>query len=193
MNNNTDAIKDYLVQLEKQIKLKAAQEELEEAYKEQRELQREWDSAREDLSLKRTNSAYYDKPIIDVAGMFGQRDLQKAEARFNDVDARLTKVNQTIASLNSEIATTSTETNGSTKQFKTFSEQLEAAKNKVTTLKAELKDLLAGKGNEESFVKAIEDKRKELKAAEDAYDTCEVLTPKVRRPAHHRPPTIRPR
>lgn len=124
VNNNTDAIKDYLVQLEKQIKLKAAQEELEEAYKEQRELQREWDSAREDLSLKRTNSAYYDKPIIDVAGMFGQRDLQKAEARFNDVDARLTKVNQTIASLNSEIATTSTETNGSTKQFKTFRSNL---------------------------------------------------------------------
>lgn len=178
VNNNTDAIKDYLVQLEKQIKLKAAQEELEEAYKEQRELQREWDSAREDLSLKRTNSAYYDKPIIDVAGMFGQRDLQKAEARFNDVDARLTKVNQTIASLNSEIATTSTETNGSTKQFKTFSEQLEAAKNKVTTLKAELKDLLAGKGNEESFVKAIEDKRKELKAAEDAYDTLRGIDPK---------------
>ena len=181
VNNNTDAIKDYLVQLEKQIKLKAAQEELEEAYKEQRELQREWDSAREDLSLKRTNSAYYDKPIIDVAGMFGQRDLQKAEARFNDVDARLTKVNQTIASLNSEIATTSTETNGSTKQFKTFSEQLEAAKNKVTTLKAELKDLLAGKGNEESFVKAIEDKRKELKAAEDAYDTLRCIDPKSKK------------
>ncbi len=181
VNNNTDAIKDYLVQLEKQIKLKAAQEELEEAYKEQRELQREWDSAREDLSLKRTNSAYYDKPIIDVAGMFGQRDLQKAEARFNDVDARLTKVNQTIASLNSEIATTSTETNGSTKQFKTFSEQLEAAKNKVTTLKAELKGLLAGKGNEESFVKAIEDKRKELKAAEDAYDTLRGIDPKSKK------------
>ena len=181
VNNNTDAIKDYLVQLEKRIKLKAAQEELEEAYKEQRELQREWDSAREDLSLKRTNSAYYDKPIIDVAGMFGQRDLQKAEARFNDVDARLTKVNQTIASLNSEIATTSTETNGSTKQFKTFSEQLEAAKNKVTTLKAELKDLLAGKGNEESFVKAIEDKRKELKAAEDAYDTLRGIDPKSKK------------
>lgn len=181
VNNNTDAIKDYLVQLEKQIKLKAAQEELEEAYKEQRELQREWDSAREDLFLKRTNSAYYDKPIIDVAGMFGQRDLQKAEARFNDVDARLTKVNQTIASLNSEIATTSTETNGSTKQFKTFSEQLEAAKNKVATLKAELKDLLAGKGNEESFVKAIEDKRKELKAAEDAYDTLRGIDPKSKK------------
>lgn len=181
MNNNTDAIKNYLTQLEREIKLKSVRDELEAAYKEQRELQREWDAAQEDLSLKRTNSAYYSKPIIDVAGMFGQRDLQKAEERFNDVDARLTKVNQTIASLNSEIATTSTETNGSTKQFKTFSEQLEAAKNKVTTLKAELKDLLAGKGNEESFVKAIEDKRKELKAAEDAYDTLRGIDPKSKK------------
>lgn len=171
MNNNTDAIKNYLTQLEREIKLKSVRDELEAAYKEQRELQREWDAAQEDLSLKRTNSAYYSKPIIDVAGMFGQRDLQKAEERFNDVDARLTKVNRTIASLNSEIADTSVEASSSTQQFKTFSEQLEDAKNKVSTLKAELKDLLSGKGNEESFVKAIEDKRKELKAAEEAYDT----------------------
>lgn len=36
INNNTEAIKKYLVELEKQIKLKAAQEELEELYKKQR-------------------------------------------------------------------------------------------------------------------------------------------------------------
>ena len=36
INDNTQAIKDYLVELEKQIKLKAAQEELEELYKKQR-------------------------------------------------------------------------------------------------------------------------------------------------------------
>lgn len=36
INDNTEAIKKYLVELEKQIKLKAAQEELEELYKKQR-------------------------------------------------------------------------------------------------------------------------------------------------------------
>lgn len=181
LNNNTDAIKEYLVQLERQIKLKAAQEELEEAYKEQRELQREWDDAFEDLSNKRTNSAYYDDPIVDVAGMFGQRDLQKAEERFKDIDSRLSKVNKTIEELNSEIAETSVGTSSSSKSFKTFSEQLEDAKNKVETLKKELKDLLAGKGNEESFVKAIEDKRKELKAAQDAYDTLRGIDPQSKK------------
>lgn len=181
VNDNTDAIKEYLVQLERQIKLKAMQEELEEAYKEQRELQREWDSAHEDLSLKRTNSAYYDKPIIDVAGMFGQRDLQKAEARFEDVDARLTKVNQTIAGLNDEIANTSVSTNSGAKNFKTFSEQLEEAKNKVSTLKSELKDLLAGKGDVSNFAQAIEDKRKEINEAQDAYDLMRGIDPKSKK------------
>lgn len=178
LNNNTDAIKNYLVQLEKQIKMKAVQEELEEAYKEQRQIQKEWDAAHQDLYNKRTNSAYYDKPIIDVAGMFGQRDLQKAEKTFNEVDARLQKVNRTIASLNSEIASTSASTAGGTTKFKTFAEQLEAAKTRVSTLKGELKDLLAGKGDVSNFAQAIEDKRKEISKAEDDYDLLRGIDPK---------------
>ena len=39
--NNTDAIKDYLVQLEKQIKLKAAQQELENLYAQKRTLEKD--------------------------------------------------------------------------------------------------------------------------------------------------------
>ena len=178
LNNNTDAIKNYLVQLEKKIKMKAVQEELEEAYKEQRQIQKEWDAVHQDLSNKRTNSAYYDKPIIDVAGMFGQRDLQKAEEAFNEVDARLQKVNRTIASLNSEIASTSASTAGGTTKFKTFAEQLEAAKTRVVTLKSELKDLLAGKGDVSNFAQAIEDKRKEISKAEDDYDLLRGIDPK---------------
>lgn len=178
LNNNTDAIKNYLIQLERQIKLKAVQEELEEAYKEQRQIQKEWDAAHQDLSSKRTNSAYYDDPIIDIVGMFGQRDLQKAEKAFNEVDARLQRVNRTIASLNSEIASTSVSTAGGTTKFKTFAEQLEAAKTRVSTLKGELKDLLAGKGDVSNFAQAIEDKRKEISKAEDDYDLLRGIDPK---------------
>ena len=178
LNNNTDAIKNYLIQLERQIKLKAVQEELEEAYKEQRQIQKEWDAAHQDLSSKRTNSAYYDDPIIDIAGMFGQRDLQKAEKAFNEVDARLQRVNRTIASLNSEIASTSVSTAGGTTKFKTFAEQLEAAKTRVSTLKGELKDLLAGKGDVSNFAQALEDKRKEISKAEDDYDLLRGIDPK---------------
>lgn len=178
LNNNTDSIKNYLIQLERQIKLKAVQEELEEAYKEQRQIQKEWDATRQDLSIKRTSSAYYDDPIIDILGMFGQRDLQKAEKAFKEVDARLQRVNRTIASLNSEIASTSVSTAGGTTKFKTFAEQLEAAKTRVSTLKGELKDLLAGKGDVSNFAQAIEDKRKEISKAEDDYDLLRGIDPK---------------
>ncbi len=41
INDNTDAIKDYLVQLERQIKMKAAEEELEELYRSQRSTQKQ--------------------------------------------------------------------------------------------------------------------------------------------------------
>ena len=40
INNNTEAIKAYLVQLERQIKMKAAQDELEEAYRQKRQLEK---------------------------------------------------------------------------------------------------------------------------------------------------------
>lgn len=40
INDNTDAIKNYLVQLEKQIRLKAAQDELEELYRKKRQQER---------------------------------------------------------------------------------------------------------------------------------------------------------
>ena len=40
MNDNTGAIKDYLVQLEKQIKLEAAREELAGLYQEQRKTEK---------------------------------------------------------------------------------------------------------------------------------------------------------
>lgn len=172
LNNNTDAIKNYLIQLERQIKLKAVQEELEEAYKEQRQIQKEWDAAHQDLSNERINSACHDALIIDII------NLQKAEKAFNEVDARLQRVNRTIASLNSEIASMSVSTAGGTTKFKTFAEQLEAAKTRVSTLKGELKDLLAGKGDVSNFAQAIEDKRKEISKAEDDYDLLRGIDPK---------------
>lgn len=70
----------------------------------------------------------------------------------------------------------STEDNG--RKFKSFSEQLEAAKTRVTTLKDELKDLLAGKGDVSNFAQAIEDKRKEISKAEDDYDLLRGIDPK---------------
>lgn len=121
--------------------------------------------------------------IIDRVGGWDVNDvdflgksIQRLQGVLTDAESDFTE----FSAVYSDIVNPKKAEDGET-QFKTFSEQLEAAKNKVTTLKAELKDLLAGKGNEESFVKAIEDKRNELKAAEDAYDTLRGIDPKSKK------------
>jgi tape measure domain-containing protein len=171
INNNTSAIKDYLIQLEKQIKLKAAQDELEEAYRQKRQLEKEYDEKYNTWSAMNTNSAYYDKPIIDVLGLLGGRDIQKAEREKNEAAAKLRENASVIAELNREIETTGTTTGGRASDgISTFAEQLQAAANKVSTLKTQLASLKAGEGNEPDFAKAIKDKQEELSEAEQGYN-----------------------
>ena len=55
--NNTDAIKDYLVQLEKQIKLKAAQQELENLYAQKRTLEKDEETQSDQYwKIRQTNT-----------------------------------------------------------------------------------------------------------------------------------------
>jgi tape measure domain-containing protein len=103
INNNTEAIKLYLTQLERQIRMKAAQDELEEAYKSERDLQRELSKNKSVYDDKSTNSAYYNRPLIDVAGWFGKTDLQEAESALNNTKTKLQEVRNTISELKREI------------------------------------------------------------------------------------------
>lgn len=169
INNNTEAIKQYLVQLERQIRLKAATEGLEEAYKKKFLLEKDYDTKYKDWSSKNTNSAYHDKPIIDVVGMFGGRDLQKAEKAKDEAKQKLNDIETTISSLNSEIEKTADNTGGATNGVKSFSEQVQAAASEITTLKAKLVELRTGKGESEDFAKDITETNKALKEAESRY------------------------
>lgn len=56
INHNTLAISEYLQQLEKQIKMKAAQEELEEAYRKKRQLEKQQEKAR--AAVKKAQDDY---------------------------------------------------------------------------------------------------------------------------------------
>ena len=170
ISNNTEAIKEYLVQLERQIKLKAVQDELEEAYKTQRQQQKTYDTARQKLSGMQTNSAYSQTPIIDVAGWLGMRDIQKAQEQVDKAKTELESTNRIIAELNAEIASTASAADGTGPAVKTYAEQLAEAADKVNRLKKELADLVAGKGAEADFAKAIKDKKKELATAQENYD-----------------------
>lgn len=172
INNNTSAIKDYLAQLEKQIKMKAAQEELEEAYRQKRQQEK-------DISNKRKASDRADQnaaptTVYGEGGAEYQRHLLSAAASakktLSQAQGELDKTNKTISELNAEIENTSTSTTGTTNGVKSFTEQLQTAAVSVSTLKTQLADLKAGKGNEIDFAKAIEGKEKELKEAQSKYD-----------------------
>jgi len=127
INDNTDALTDYLTQLEKSIKMKAAKEELEEVYRKKRELERQQTNLNQDLndanfSLAAAN--YSATTQANRLGTSGMRNLSKgtdlatknAQARVNNVKEQLADVHnqlqQTetdIKDLNNEIISTSAE------------------------------------------------------------------------------------
>lgn len=192
INNNTEAIRKYLIEFEKSVKYQAARDELADAYEEERKLQKRLAELRKELSDAQSyNSLVAGPSVSSKIGTSGLQAISYSGTRkpTEGIENEIEKVTRLIESnagaikeLKQEIESTgdsaSSAANSGEQNFKSFSEQLEDAKNKVSTLKAELKDLLSGKGNEESFAKAIEDKRKELKAAEDAYDTLRGIDPK---------------
>lgn len=122
MNDNTGAIKDYLVQLEKQIKLEAAREELAGLYQEQRKTEKLKRKQQEEV--KRANANFNSAQFMASArttnlGTQGTRALAKAtdastqQARsqltianqeLNKTQARLDQLNQAIEDVNAEIA-----------------------------------------------------------------------------------------
>lgn len=122
MNDNTGAIKDYLVQLEKQIKLEAAREELAGLYQEQRKTEKLKGKQQEEV--KRANANFNSAQFMASArttnlGTQGTRALAKAtdastqQARsqltianqeLNKTQARLDQLNQAIKDVNAEIA-----------------------------------------------------------------------------------------
>lgn len=122
MNNNTDAIKDYLIQLEKQIKLEAAREELVSLYKRQRSLTKEQQSYENTVKKARIdlNAANFSanrqaqglgssgtKAISSGmnAGVRQATDrLNRANQALNATRQQLQQVNQAIKDVNNEIA-----------------------------------------------------------------------------------------
>lgn len=122
MNDNTGAIKDYLMQLEKQIKLEAAREELAGLYREQRKTEKLERKQQEEV--KRANANFNAAQFMASAratslGTQGTRALAKAtdastqQARsqltianqeLNKTQARLDQLNQAIKDVNAEIA-----------------------------------------------------------------------------------------
>ena len=122
INNNTEAIKDYLVQLEKQIKMEAAREELTEHYKKQRMMQKkeqdlesEVKRANSDLNAANFVANNRSKSLgttgtrtlsagMDVGTKQATDRLNKANQALNETKKQLQEINQAINDVNKEIA-----------------------------------------------------------------------------------------
>lgn len=166
ISNNTKAIQDYLTKLEKQIKLKAAQEELEAAYREKRLKEKEIiqkQSAYDTASAQVPDVAYGDAGANYQLYML--RQAGKAEKQLKQAQRELTGINKTIEELNQEINTTSLSLDDSTGTTKTYTEQVQETKIQIASLTKELENLRSGKVTKDNLAQEIEDKTRELNTA----------------------------
>lgn len=168
INENTAAITAYLTQLEKQIKLKAAQEDLEAAYKKKRQLEKqqkkqEKDAKNADTSrttLYNNAGAFIPTPIV------GSKESGDAHSKLNQTKKDLAETNATIEELKTEIRTTTVATDNGTKKIQTYGQQVASVRSQIARLNQEIKNARAGKVKQNNLAEYIANKQKELQEAQ---------------------------
>lgn len=114
VNDNTDALSTYLEQLEKKIKLQAAQEELEAAYKKRRQLGKQKDEGEQNLQDANNSLAAARFSASQNANSLGTKGMQsmskgldigtkQAQGRVSEATKKLQEVNEQIARNNADI------------------------------------------------------------------------------------------
>lgn len=176
INNNTEAIKSYLTQLEKQIRLKAAQEELEELYRNKR-LQEK------DVQSKQTNYERVKSQNhigIVYGGEAGIEAQRHSLNRISSAEKALSKANKELENTKSQINALEKEIEQSSLSDKkdlpqsTISKEIDNATKRIKALKQEIADLRSGKLQAEAgktVESAISAKEKELQSAQKTLET----------------------
>ena len=98
--DNKKAIDDYLLALEKEIKLKAAKEELEEAYRKQRQLEKQRDANQKVLDDNPGNTT---QTFNTSFGAMNFDPLDHYRKKLSEINAELTETNAVISAINEEI------------------------------------------------------------------------------------------
>ena len=160
INNNKEAIDQYLVSLEKQIKLKAYQEELEELYKKKRNLESqesEQSDAYWDTRQQNTLSGYNRNSLTaKISRLFGTEKEANQLKALQTTQKDLAGIESAIAQINNDIlkteatATSLTGTNKENINTETsLIKKLEAEKKKVQEQWAEDSEANIAKKNKE--------------------------------------------
>lgn len=191
INNNTEAIKSYLTQLEKQIRMKAAQEELEELYRKKRTQEKQQKVATENYneakslynsSVTMTGSTLQNRGVNTGVAVFSQNsainnqlkdNANKAKKELDSVNKELGETVSAITELEKEIEKSSLSDKKEVTQS-SISKEVENATKRINTLKQEIADLRSGKLQAEAgktVESAIKAKEKELQSVEKTLET----------------------
>lgn len=178
IRDNTVAIKDYLVQLQKQIMLKAGQDQLEALYKKRLEIQQRLN----DINDKEKNGGYLTetttpRPVTSGGGGGGaaaagdaasarERARNQAAAERREANAAMSEVNGQINKLNKSIEDTSNQLGATSKKgtqaTKSFSQQVSEVRNNIAALKKDIANARSGKVKNDDLAAYISEKEKEL-------------------------------
>lgn len=158
-NNNTQAIKDYLVQLEKEIKLKSAREELEELYKKKGQLDKEEkDQSDSYWDIKQQNTLQgYDRNQFTskVARLFGTEKEDNAKKELDKTRKELADITQQTEELFEFIGTNTILTNATNEAAKAAAEAAkQAASNAAEQNSKEPDKALKSKLDAENIIHA---------------------------------------
>jgi len=163
IHNNTLAIDEYLKALEKQIKLKAVQEELEEAYRQKRLDER---SAQQKIEKGKTSSYSSGSSTIGgqtVTYIHEEYTTEEANKIMQDATSKTAGI---IEELNEEIKTTSIWIEDNTKTARTYTQQIADTQKEISILNREINDMRSGKVVNDNLADAIDEKVKQLGEAE---------------------------
>lgn len=104
--DNKSAIDDYLVSLEKEIKLKAYKDKLVELYKQKGDLEDKWDEQNKTYHDAKTDNILHPQNSFmrGVSKYFGTDTETNAEKALNNTEQQIDRVNGKIDELNTKIA-----------------------------------------------------------------------------------------
>lgn len=165
LNHNTQAIGEYLQQLEKQIKLKAAQEELEELYRKKRQQEKVFKEKQEKLARANESSS---APVIgasiyasaaqgigtagaEMGARSAKKDLEETEEAIKEVQAEIQGANNAIVKSNATTAIS----------YESVGGKIEDLTKHLKELKQAESDIRSGRLKVKNITQALEDNAKE--------------------------------
>lgn len=164
IKSNTKAISDYLVQLEKQVKFQAAQDELVELYKKKRQQEKAYNEAN-----KRATAAQNSVSDINIGEDVGSTSSNTAAIiatgkNLDDAKAKLDDTKAAIDAVNKEIASSTVDTSKKASEVVTKNKAFwEKQKKDAETAREAMDGSMKGSSDWNKYTKLIEQADSELK------------------------------